>query len=139
MHEYYCQSGYQILYFARGGQILWDVWPNWTPRRLLYFVSRCNAKSSKCPKIGFFKDNFWQQQSSDSLWNWLIIQKYNLMWTTFTVDIFYDSNFSKLCFLKSMQVFVSSTCLSTKHNNFLGVCSLLAKLTKFDPHKVENQ
>ena len=60
------------------------------PRKLLYFVNRHNAKSSKCAKIGL------------------------------STTIFYDNNHLNLSKIDLCPIFVDSAlCLFTKYNNFL--------------------
>ena len=93
-----------------------------TPRKLLYFVNRPNAKSSKSAKIILSKSIFYVKNQPI-----FFKEKFHLtisfQETIFLLFFFFISNFQTFYFLKLCPIFVDQTLgLFTKYNNFLGVC-----------------
>ena len=138
-----------LLSFYFGGvKISYHFWTKIenTLRKLLYFVNRDNASSSKCDKIRRSKNIFYD------MWIFLIltlIQKYKFSWTTCTVDItVVDGPVLEIvepCIIRKMvpqqQIcwllcIVLSLCQFSYFLNLLSSTPVLAKnLTNFDPTK----
>ena len=86
-----------------------------TPRKLLYFVNRPNARSSNRAKIVLSRSFF-------------LFKNINLGHQFLLKNFFLNSNFQTFYFLKLCPIFVNSALgLFTKYNNFLAKGQLISK------------